>query len=289
MLHHAASRRFTKLGFSYTQPIFYSLPFPDIPLYESSLVSIHTKATPSTCLTFGKISFDTNKLEKFLQLFINLDALDDIYKKVKEYVNKVMKQVLSYSKDLNELFDDIDKIVDNTLDEIGLRRNRQLDETGRRRDRQLQNVTMDHEERVIDEIGRRRGRELRAKKGNITMHDAQVVAYQEGLEKFKDLYGEHVHKVWKERNLAKNAAQYIGLSKLELVLKAGFGQSLTLEASKRTGYADSIFDEALHQSQVIPVPYTAGLMSLVASGSIEGSMPCKFNTLYSLSLLVAYH
>eukprot|EP00797_Seminavis_robusta_P010530 Sro1782_g297150.2 (347) ;mRNA; f:7811-8851 len=112
----------------------------------------------------------------------------------------------------------------------------------------------------------------------VTMEEVSAMAYQKGLDRAQELYGEKIEQAFKERKLAENAMQYIGFDSLKIKFEQSFGQTFTLKTKDRMGYAGSVFDESMHQTQVIPVPGTAGMARMVLSGSMEASMPYAMST-----------
>ncbi|CAB9521689.1 unknown protein [Seminavis robusta] len=221
------------------------LDISDIELYKSDIVSISTSVEPTTCLRIKSVQFDTSKLGKLLSDIGELLAPHAIFAEVQKYLEDQMEQAVEFKDDVFSFLEDIKGFADNIVDEVG--------KIGSRR--QLLMVTNEGEEKVA------------------TVEEVSAMAYQKGLAKYQELYGEQVSKVFKERKLAENAMQYIGFESLELELSANLEQTFTLEAEKRMGYSGSVFDESMHQTSVVPIPGTGGLARVILGGSMEASMP----------------
>jgi len=166
-----------------------------------------------------------------------------------------MSDIIAMTDDIEKLLAGIDAIIDSAKDKLHL----------------------EELEKFIDGIDLSRRRLVAVKTSAevkyVTIESVSAMAYQKGLARFHELYGEHVSQVFHERKLATNGARYIGFESLKLKFTAEFNQTLDLNADDRAGLSGSIFDEALHRSVAIHVPFTGGMVKLVASGSLEASMP----------------
>ena len=213
----------------------------DIELYSSDNLSISTAVTPVTCLELTSIEFDVDKLGEFLDLFRDLEALDGIYDSVTEYLKEEMGKIIKFMDDIGDLMEDIRDVAKDAGQALGLNRRRRL------------TVTEDGEP--------------------VSMEHVAAIAYEKGTARFKELYGEHVSRVFQERNLGQNAGSYIGFKALEFQLTQDFNQRFTLEAQGRAGFAGSVFDESVKKSINFAVPGTFGMVNIPMSGSMEASMP----------------
>ncbi|CAB9508517.1 expressed unknown protein [Seminavis robusta] len=219
------------------------IDFKGVELADDDGLSIGTGITPKSCLRIAEIEFDTSKLADFLDIFKNLEALEEIFEKVYDFIEDQMKQILGFSDEILGVLEDIEGIAKDAYKEI---------------------------KKLIPN----RRRLVKAETGDeVTMEEASAIAYQEGVAKFHELWGEHVKQVFQDRQLEERGAQYIGFEKLVLEVKQDFGQTFYLETSGRRGYADSVFDESIHQTATVPVPLTGGMVKIVASGSMKASMP----------------
>ena len=221
----------------------YGLDISDIELYSSDNLAITSALTPKTCLQVIDVEFDSQKLTGFLDLFRDLQALDDIFNEVKEYLVKEMKGVINAADDIENIAEQIENTAKNAVKLIGLG-SREL----------LATATAQEGDQV-------------------TTEHLAAMAYEKGLMRFHELYGRHVNRIFEEQNLAARGGSYIGFKSLKMKLTQDFGQTISLVAEARSAYSGSLFDESLHKTTVHPLPFTAGLMSLVSSGSIESSIP----------------
>ena len=110
----------------------------------------------------------------------------------------------------------------------------------------------------------------------IDIDEVSALAYQKGVKKFNDLYKEHVQRVFEERNLVANTANYTTFKTLELTFVADFGQTFSLTASNRVEYAGSVFDKSTHNEGTFPIP--GALATIEVSNTMGESMP------YSMSV-----
>ena len=219
----------------------FGVDMSDIELYSSENLAITTALTPKTCLQVIDVEFDSQKLTGFLDLFRGLQALEEIFDEVKGYIVKEMKEVIDFADDIEKVAEQIENTAKNAAKLIGLGR-RQLLAT----DQEVDQVTTEH---------------------------LAAMAYEKGLMRFHELYGRHVNRIFAEQNLAARGGSYIGFKSLKMKLTQDFGQTISLVAEGRSTYSGSLFDESTQKNLAYPVPYTAGLMTLVSSGSIESSMP----------------
>jgi len=219
----------------------FGVDISDIELYSSEKLAITTALTPKTCLQVIDVEFDSQKLTGLLDLFRDLQALEDIFNEVKRYLVNEMKGVIDFADDIEKVVEKIENTANNAAKLIGLG-SRQLLATAQEGDQ-------------------------------VTTQHLSAMAYEKGLMRFHELYGKHVNRIFAEQNLAARGGSYIGFKSLKMKLTQDFGQTISIVAEGRSAYSGSLFDESLQKNKVHPVPYTAGLMSLVSSGSIESSMP----------------
>ena len=53
------------------------------------------------------VEFDTSKLGDFLDTFVDLEVLDNIYDEVKNFLQEEMADIIEFTKDIGGLLEDI--------------------------------------------------------------------------------------------------------------------------------------------------------------------------------------
>jgi len=234
-----------------------NLDILDAELFSSAQMDINIGLpSPKTCIEISKVQFDAKKLDSFLDLFKVEKALKAIFEQVEKFIKKQMANINELAERVFGGLECIKEKVEDALKIIG--------------------IDIDSSDDTSEDGCRRRLAEIQA--GNITSEQATAIIYEEGRRHLEQLYGEHMLRVYKERNLAQNPFHYIGLKELKFKVTADFGQTFTLMSQARTAYSGTLFDEAVSMSRVFPIPLTFGMIQVTTSGSMEAALP------YALSM-----
>lgn len=179
-----------------------------------------------------------------------MKALTKIFDEVKKFITKEMKKIMKFTKEIKGFLDDIEDFAED-----GAKKVANFFKVGRR---------LVH---VDEEDGSER---------EITMDEAGAIAYKKGVDKFQELLGEHVQRVYRERNLAANAGNYIGFKSFEIEFSQDFKQTFFLDVTGRQGRGGDLFSQSVEQEKTFPLPLPIPILFIKGSGMMEISMPYSF-------------
>ncbi|CAB9514696.1 unknown protein [Seminavis robusta] len=223
----------------------FGLQLEDIVLYSTPKVSIGTDLYPSTCIQFGAFKLKAAGLDKLLSHVrdLALDIYKQVHGEVKEEITKAMNAIKDKVNYVSDKLQSIDVVAKGAKNLLGLNDRRRM----------LEATFEDGHQAYIDHV--------------------IETAHVKGAARFEELYAQRVQEMFHERKLGEKGSDFIDFDSLELIFTQDFNQTFSLDSSDRTGFADSIFDEALEHFQIIPVPPFQGAVNIVLTGSLKAAMP----------------